>query len=57
MCVLISEEPEKNLVMDSKTRNICGKGMSFIADSAFPEHEAIELDLIFQIKQLLQLQD
>lgn len=52
MCVLISEDPEKNLVMDSKTRNICGKGMSFIADSVFPEHEAIEIDMIFPDKTI-----
>lgn len=53
MCILTSEDdPEKNLIMDAKTRNICGKGMSFITDSVFPEHEAIELDLIFPDKTI-----
>lgn len=52
MCILTSDDPEKNLVVDTKTRNICGKGMSFIADDIFPEHEAIEIDLIFPDKTI-----
>lgn len=37
-------------VINSKTRNICGKGMSYVADSPFPEHELIEIDLFFNEK-------
>lgn len=53
MCILTSVDPEKNLVIDAKTRNICGKGMSFIANDAFPEHEAIELDLFFEDEKII----
>lgn len=38
------------MVVDSKTRNICGKGMSFIFDRPFPELSMIEIDLYFKEK-------
>lgn len=45
-------EFEKNLVLDitSKTRNICGKGMSFVSDNAFPENDKITVVLSLKEK-------
>lgn len=37
-------------VVDSKTRNICGKGMSYMSDKPFPEATMIELSLHFKEK-------
>lgn len=44
------EESETTVVIASKTKNICGKGMSFVSDKAFPEHNLIELELTFSEK-------
>jgi c-di-GMP-binding flagellar brake protein YcgR len=41
------ESPEKIIKINSKTRNLCGKGMSYISNSKFPEYELIELTLHF----------
>ena len=39
-------------VVDSKTRNICGKGMSYIFDKPFPELTTIKLELYFKEKNI-----
>lgn len=42
---IIAETPVN---IESKTKNICGKGMCFISDKPFPEHESIEIELFFK---------
>lgn len=37
---------------DSNTKNLCGKGMSYVADKPFPEYESIKIDLLFSEKTI-----
>lgn len=46
MHILGPSESGANIVINSKTKNICGKGLSYVADSSFPEHNSIEINLI-----------
>lgn len=41
-----------NKLVNATTKNICGKGMSYIADKPFCEYEAIKLDLLFEEKEI-----
>lgn len=43
----IVQEENANLIIDSKTKNISGKGMCFISDEPFPEHGPIDIELFF----------
>lgn len=43
---------DAGFVFESDTRNICGKGMSYIADNPFPEYDVITLDLFFDEKTI-----
>lgn len=45
--VYTEEEPENPATIGARTKNICGKGMSYIADSVFPVHNLIEVELRF----------
>lgn len=38
--------------VDSTTKNICGKGLSYIADKPFPEYDSIKIDLLFGEKEI-----
>lgn len=40
------------LITEAHTRNICGKGMSYIADTPFPEYDVIVIDLFFDEKTI-----
>lgn len=48
MNVLLSSNSDQKIVIESTTKNICGKGMSYITDSQFPEYENITIDLMFE---------
>lgn len=50
MSVLSIASPNTPVDINSKTKNICGKGMSYISDSVFPVHNLIELELTFPEK-------
>lgn len=52
MNVVNNEDSSKSFFVDSKTRNICGKGMSFVYDKPFPEYSSIDIDLIFPDKTI-----
>lgn len=43
---------QASLIVDSKTRNICGKGMSYISETPFPESSIGEIDLYFKEKTI-----
>lgn len=43
-------DSSSDFVIKSNTRNICGKGMSYLADSQFPEYDVIAIDLFFNEK-------
>lgn len=38
---------DNSLLVEAKTKNICGKGMCYISDKPFPNYESIEVDLFF----------
>lgn len=50
MNALLNSESDENLIVESSTRNICGKGMSYLADTQFPNYEFIVIDLLFSEK-------
>lgn len=50
MDIKLSEDT--TLQVDSPTKNICGKGMSYIADKPFPEYDSIKIDLFFEEKEI-----
>ncbi len=52
MNVKTKDKPQNVLVIDSKTKNICGKGMSYISDEPFPEYDSIEINLFFNEKTI-----
>ena len=52
MDVVTSAENSEKIVIEAKTKNVCGKGMNYISDSPFPEHETIGLDLFFKEREV-----
>lgn len=54
MNVITSLDSDVNISIDSKTKNICGKGMSYLAKAPFPEYESIDIDLIFPDENIIQ---
>lgn len=52
MNTILDSESDKNFNVESTTRNICGKGMSYLDDTQFPEYEFITIDLFFSEKTI-----
>lgn len=50
MKITIDEQTQENFEVEAKTRNICGKGMSFIFDKDFSAYEEIKISLDFKEK-------
>lgn len=48
MDIKLPEGPEANKLVKATTKNICGKGMSYVADKPFCEYDSIKLDLLFE---------
>lgn len=42
----------ENKHIDSTTKNICGKGMSYVADKPFCEYDSLKIDLLFEEKEI-----
>lgn len=38
--------------IDSQTKNICGKGMSYISDKPFPDYTMVDIELLFKEKSV-----
>lgn len=38
----------KVFTIDSNTKNICGKGMSYISDMPFPDYNMVDIELLFK---------
>lgn len=52
MNILINEQTKENFLIDAKTRNICGKGMSFIYDQDIEKYDDIDIELFFNEKSI-----
>lgn len=52
MNVILSQNSSQPLVIESNTKNICGKGMSFVSDKEFPEYDTITIDLLFDERKI-----
>lgn len=52
MKVITNTSTGEKIVVESKTRNICGKGMSFVHDTDFFEYNTIEITLFFKEKSI-----
>lgn len=45
--VIRSDDSTQTEIIEQKTKNICGKGMCYVAEYVFPEHESLEVELDF----------
>lgn len=52
MQVINDAESGGNVFVESKTRNICGKGMSFVHDRDFTDYDSIEIEILFEEKSI-----
>lgn len=52
MDIKLPEDSGTNKTVKTTTKNICGKGMSYIADKPFCEYDSIKLDLLFEEKEI-----
>jgi len=52
MDVKLSADSGSNKHLDTTTKNICGKGMSYIADKKFPKYDSIKINLLFDEKNI-----
>lgn len=52
MKIIIDKKTGESLNVDAKTRNICGKGMSFTFDRDIENYDDIEIDLFFNEKSI-----
>lgn len=50
--IMTAEEPPKKISFEAKTRNVCGKGMSFVHDKPFPEYSSIRVNMLFKERTL-----
>ncbi len=50
MDVTLPSGSVSNFIVESTTRNICGKGMSYLADRQFPDYDTIVINLFFNEK-------
>lgn len=51
--ITIDEQTGENIVIDAKTRNICGKGMSFVANMDIDDYDDAEIELFFNEKSIM----
>lgn len=47
MTVVVNEDNKESFTIESKTRNICGKGMSFVHDKDLGDYQSAHLKLSF----------
>lgn len=40
------------IIIESQVRNICGKGMSYISDTLFPDYDSIRVELYFDDRRI-----
>lgn len=48
IALMNDSEDEEDYLIDAKTKNICGKGMSFVSELPLPKHDAIGVTLYFK---------
>jgi len=48
MEIKTKEQGAEPIFIESITKNICGKGMSYTSNSPFPEHQSIEITINFE---------
>lgn len=53
--VFTNKDPENPTNIEGKTKNICGKGMCYVGNSAFPEYDSIQVELYFKEKTIKTL--
>lgn len=53
LAVVTKDKPEETLTIKSKAKNICGKGLSYISDKAFPDYNSIEVELFFSERNII----
>ena len=52
MDIKLPDGSGENKLFNATTKNICGKGMSYIADKPFCEYDSLKIDLLFEEKEI-----
>lgn len=52
MQITTNSEPKETFHIAAKTRNICGKGMSFVYDREFSAYSSAQIELLFREKSI-----
>lgn len=53
MDIVFSTDSSSNMqTINATTKNLCGKGLSYIAEKPFPEYEFIKMELLFDEKNV-----
>lgn len=50
--IIIDKQTDENILIEGKTKNICGKGMSFVYDKDISEYETMQVELLFKEKKI-----
>lgn len=50
--IITKSEESNNYIVMTKTRNICGKGMSFLADYSIPDYASLIVELFFKERKV-----
>lgn len=50
--MFVTSTSNSSFMVESSTRNICGKGMSYLADAPFTEYDSITMELLFGEKTI-----
>lgn len=49
---ITDKQTQDYFVIEAKTKNICGKGLSFFSDNIVPDHESADIELHFKEKKI-----
>lgn len=52
MNIIPEDESKPHITVHSKTKNMCGKGMSYVSNEEFPEYDLIDVNLFFEEKAI-----
>lgn len=50
--LVLKTDTKEEIQVEAKTRNICGRGMSFLSDKPLPSYHSIHIDLLFKGKTI-----
>ena len=48
--MLLVTSTKEEILVEAKTRNICGRGMSYLSEKPLPNYHSVHIDLLFKGK-------